>query len=425
MITAEQNRLLTEIGPESRMGALMRRYWHPIAGREEMANRWTLRVRVLGEDLVLFKDRTGKLGLIGESCPHRRASFANGIPTEHGIRCSYHGWMINHEGVCIDQPFETGQTALKGKKAVAAYPVKELGGLLFAYFGPLPAPELPEYDPFTMSNGIRAVGKTVIPCNWLQCMENSADPVHTEWLHGAMVEFLRENEGWKTAHTRKHERIAFDETNYGFVKRRLYVGQSEDAQDWTVGHPVVFPNMLMTGNKGGWQQRSMQIRVPIDNENTLHLWYSVYVPPVGTVVPAHLLEKIPVYDVKVKNEDGEYNFNFTDAQDIMAWVTQGRIADRTKECLGASDKGIALYRRILLRELERMESGKDPLGVIRDPAAKNIELPIERGKNMHADGFRKVTGRNAVAFSPIYEELVEVFANALPEGGDMIKSAAE
>jgi 5,5'-dehydrodivanillate O-demethylase len=130
--TAEQNRLLTQIGPGSRMGALLRRYWHPIAGREEIANRWTLPVRILGEDLVLFKDRTGKLGLIGERCPHRRASMVNGIPTEEGIRCPYHGWMMNHEGTCIDQPFETGRSALKGKKATPAYPIREFQGLIFA-----------------------------------------------------------------------------------------------------------------------------------------------------------------------------------------------------------------------------------------------------------------------------------------------------
>jgi 5,5'-dehydrodivanillate O-demethylase len=420
--TAEQNRLLTQIGPGSRMGALLRRYWHPVAGREEIANRWTLPVRVLGEDLVLFKDRNGKLGLIGERCPHRRASMVNGIPTEEGIRCPYHGWMMNHEGRCIDQPFETGRSALKGKKATVAYPIREFQGLIFAYLGPDPAPELPEFDAMTIPGAIRAIGKAIIPCNWLQCMENSADPVHTEWLHGALVEFTKEHEGRKTAMNRRHEAIAFDETSYGFVKRRKYVGQSEDAEDWTVGHPVIFPNMLCNGNNGGgWQNRAFQIRVPIDDENTLHFWYSVYCPPEGSAVPAHLLEKVPVYEVKYRHADGSWNLDVTDGQDIMAWVSQGTISDRTQETLGASDKGIVLYRRMLLRELERMERGEDPLGVIRDPAMTRVELTVEKGKQIYADGFQLVAARNAVSFSPIFEDLMKVFTDSLPDRGDKLQ----
>ena len=270
MLTADQNRLLTEIGPGSRMGALMRRYWHPVAGRDELSDKATLRVRILGEDLVLFKDKAGKYGLIGEACPHRRASMAMGIPTNEGLRCAYHGWLIDHGGHCIDQPFEGERHALRGKKAVPAYPVKELGGMLFAYLGPAPAPELPEYDFFTLPGAIRAIGKHVIPCNWLQCMENSADPVHTEWLHGALIEYVKEKQGLQTATNRSHVKIAFDEVPFGFFKRRLYKGQSEDAADWTTGHPVIFPNMLVTGNSGRWQQRSLQVRVPIDDENTMH-----------------------------------------------------------------------------------------------------------------------------------------------------------
>ncbi len=418
MLSAEENRLMTEIGPGSRMGDLLRRYWHPIAGRDDLKEIYTMRIRLFGEDLVLFKDRKGKFGLIGESCPHRRASMALGIPVDDGIRCSYHGWLINQDGVCTDQPFETERHALHGKKAVAAYPVKELGGLLFAYMGPLPAPELPEYDPFILPGAIRAIGKTVIPCNWLQCMENSADPVHTEWLHGALIEFVKEKEGAKTATNRKHDRIAFDEIPYGFVKRRLYEGQTEDAQDWTVGHPVIFPNMLCTGNNGGgWQQRTMQMRVPIDDENTLHLWYAVFVPPAEADVPKHLLENVPVYEPQLLNPDGSYNLKFVDGQDIAAWVTQGKIADRTLESLGASDKGVVFYRRMLKRELEKIERGEDPIGVIRDPADRRREIHVERGKNIHADGFRQVIARNAVSFSPIYQDLVKVFTSVLQDGG--------
>jgi 5,5'-dehydrodivanillate O-demethylase len=425
MLTPEQNKLLTDIEPGSRMGELLRRYWHPIAGRDDLKDRWTMPIRLFGEDLLLFRDRTGKLGLIGESCPHRRASLANGIPTSEGIRCPYHGWMFNQEGVCIDQPFETGKNALRGAKAVPAYPVEELGGMIFAYMGPLPAPQLPKLSPFFMQGAIRAVGKYVIPCNWLQCMENSADPVHTEWLHGALAEFVREADGRKTTAFRSHAKIDFVENEFGFVKRRLYVGQSEDAQDWTVGHPVIFPNMLCTGNNGaGWQQRSMQIRVPIDNENTLHLWYTVLVAPEGITTPQHLLDEVPVYEPKIKNADGTYNLDITDGQDIMAWVTQGKIADRSKEFLGASDKGIVMYRRMLRRELDKVELGEDPLGVQRSPDAPVFELQVERGKQIHGDGFRRLMTRNAFAFSPHFEEVVELFTQAIPNAGGPLEAVA-
>jgi 5,5'-dehydrodivanillate O-demethylase len=292
--------------------------------------------------------------------------------------------------------------------------------------GPLPAPELPEYDPFTMPGAIRAVGKWLIPCNWLQCMENSADPVHTEWLHGALTEFVHEKDDKrKSAMRRKHEKIDFSETPYGLVKRRLYAGQSEDSQDWTVGHPIMFPNMLLTGNSGQWQQRSVQIRVPVDDENTMHYWFSVYVPPQGAKIPQHLLDRVPVYEPTIRYPDGRWNLDVTDGQDIMVWVDQGKIADRTKETLGASDKGITFYRRMLLREMERAEQGHDPLGTIRDPKAVHVPLPVEQGKQIHADGFRTVTARNAVSFSPIYEELVSVFEQAMPDKMGAFKGLPE
>jgi 5,5'-dehydrodivanillate O-demethylase len=148
MLTQEENNLLTRIGPGTKMGELLRRYRHPVAAMSEIENRWTLKIRVFGVDLVLFKDRKGKLGLVEESCPHRRASLAYGIPQEDGIRCPYHCWKFDGEGICLDQPFETERNALIGKKAIAAYPLQELGGLVFAYFGPQPAPLLPNFGAF-------------------------------------------------------------------------------------------------------------------------------------------------------------------------------------------------------------------------------------------------------------------------------------
>ena len=159
MVTKEQNELMTRIGPGTRMGALLRRYWHPIAARDEMTDKWTKRVRILGEDLVLYKTRAGKYGLIEESCPHRRASFFHGIPTQDGIRCMYHGWEFDCTGTCVDMPFEKGRHGLAGKKIADAYPVEELGGMLFTYMGPAPAPQLPRFAEYTWANCVRSIGQ--------------------------------------------------------------------------------------------------------------------------------------------------------------------------------------------------------------------------------------------------------------------------
>ena len=250
--------------------------------------------------------------------------------------------MIDHRGYCLDQPFETERHALRGKKATNAYPVEELGGILFAYMGPSPPPLLPKFGAFVWNDAIRAVGVGVIPCNWLQCMENTADPVHTEWLHGALHEFLNENEGVKTRIHQKHSKFNFDEFELGRVKRRLYQGQSETSEDWTVGHPLVFPNVLLTGSDGGdWKGHNYQIRVPIGDVSTRQFWYHAYVPPKNTGVdPKYFSQTPPAYEPCLTKADNSYNLELIDAQDIMAWVTQGAIADRTKENLGVSDRGI-------------------------------------------------------------------------------------
>jgi 5,5'-dehydrodivanillate O-demethylase len=417
MLTSEENELLTRIGPGTRMGNLLRRYWQPVAGVAEMKDRWTMRVRLLGEDLVLFKDRTGKFGLIGEHCPHRGASLFYGIPTENGLRCPYHGWKFDGTGTCVEQPNEPENNALRGKALTPGYPVEELGGLLFAYLGPLPAPLVPRFSGFVWDRAIRAIGKAVVPCNWLQIMENSVDPVHTEWLHGALYEFVRESEGAKVAISRHHVKIAFDEFEYGIVKRRLLEGQSEDCEDWRVGHPLVFPNLLSVGSGGGlFKQNTFQIRVPIDDTNTMHWWYHAWVPADDVDAPPHLLEQTPpVYEPRFVDEKGEYKLDFIEAGDIMAWVTQGPIANRANEHLGASDRGVSLFRKMLRRELEKSERGEDPLGVIRDLARNTvIELPIERGKEMYSDGVKVFISRSAISFSPIVDDLIKLFSRPNP-----------
>jgi 5,5'-dehydrodivanillate O-demethylase len=413
MLTKEENELLTRVGRGTPMGDLLRRYWQPVCAAVEMEDCWTKRVRVFGEDLVLFKDRTGKLGLVAEQCPHRRASLAYGIPTECGIRCPYHGWMFDGTGACLDQPNEPEGSTFKEKIKTDGYPVQVLGGVVFAYMGPLPAPLITRLDGYVVEPAIRMVGRAVIPCNWLQIMENSVDPIHSEWLHGHFQEFVEEEQkGVRVRYqfSRHHKQIAFDEVPYGIIKRRLKEGQSEDCDDWRVGHPLIFPNILAVGSAdASWRTYEFQTRVPQDDENTLHIWYTAYVPPQNAQIPAHLVDRVHTFEVPAGGE-GAYELDMTDHQDIMAWATQGAITDRREEHLGAGDRGVTMYRRMLQRELKKIEAGEDPIGVIRDPEQDAVlDLPLERDKSHFSDGFESYFARRHWRYSPIARDLVALF----------------
>lgn len=376
MLSERQNETLTRVGPGTPMGALLRRYWHPIAPSSSVAVRGTRDVRILGEDLVLYRTESGSLGLIQEKCPHRGASFCYGIVEADGIRCPYHGWRFDFEGACVELPPEPKETKLLGRVRATAYPVEELGGLVFAYLGPSPAPELPRWDALVWDNALRDIGQATLPCNWLQIMENSVDPYHTEWLHGHHLSHVKEKQGGETKlrYKKPHAKVGFDVFEYGIIKRRMLEGGSEEDDDWKIGHPLLFPCALRVGEHG---RHRIQYRVPIDDTHTWHVWYSCYRFD-GVTMPPQLV--IPTYDVAWRDGNG-FIVDFVDGGDIMAWVTQGPIADRSTEILGSSDKGIALYRRLLFEQLDRIEAGEDPLGVIRDGSANGIiELPQEKNK---------------------------------------------
>ncbi len=414
MLTAEQNELLTRVGPGTPGGNLMRRYWQPIAAVSELESRWNMRIRLLGEDLVLFRDQQGRLGLITEQCPHRRASLAYGMPTNDGIRCPYHGWEFGHKGECLNQPNEPEKSSFKHKIKTPAYAVQEMGGMVWAYLGPAESqPLLPRIDGFVTEGAIRMLGRALLPVNWLQIMENSLDPIHTEWLHGHTYEFVKAQQGTSTkvAISARHEKIAFREFEHGITKHRLLAGHSEDSDDWRIGHPVVFPNILSVGN-GDETSRyyAFQIRVPVDDTHTMHLWYTAYMPPKGETVSQHLLDKVYVYDVPYRNKDGDFIIDNIDGQDMMVWITQGAIADRTLENLGASDNGIALYRRVLRREIKKVEEGLDPMFTFRDEATnRRIDLPNERKKHHNSDGARSWIMRTHAAYSPIAEDVIRMY----------------
>jgi len=180
---------------------------------------------------------------------------------------------------------------------------------------------------------------------------------------------------------------------------------------------VLFPNILAVGSGGGnlWKFHFYQIRVPMDDEHTMHYWYYALVPPPWATVPEKLLREIPAYDMPYTDERGEYLLDFIDGQDIMAWETQGAIADRRRETLGARDRGVTMWRRILRRELKKLEAGEDPMCVLRDPARNAIiELHVEKGKTAFKDGFASLLRRMPLRYAPIADDLLAVFAPRAP-----------
>src|SRR5581483_10447966 len=413
MLTEQENERMTRVGPGTPMGTLLRRYWHPIAASAQLKEHGTRPVRLLGEDLVLYRDRQGKLGLVGDRCPHRRAGMVFGIPEQDGLRCAYHGWLFDATGRCLDQPYEQTEdpgSTFRDRVTITAYPVQEKAGMIFAYLGPQPAPLIPNWDLFVWDNVMRDIGTAIIPCNWLQIMENSLDPVHVEWLHTYFSHYVLQRLGRPDLNrydanlgktTWKHTKIGFDVFEYGIIKRRLLEGMTEDDDGWSVGHPVVFPNILRTGN-------AFQIRVPIDDTHTLYWWYSAHPPRPGLEIRPQ--DTIPLYEVPVPglDENGTPEWQYLDnnsGQDAAMWYTQGDVADRGEEHLGLSDKGVAMYRKLLELNLLKVEKGEDPMNIFRDPATNVChELHTEQVLFNRGDPNQISRAGQASKYSPVLKE---------------------
>jgi 5,5'-dehydrodivanillate O-demethylase len=409
MLSAKENERLTQVGPGTPMGELLRRYWHPIVGGVEMDREPTKAVRLLGEDLVLYRDRSGVLGLVGQACAHRRVNLLYGIPEQKGLRCPYHGWLYDETGRCLEQPAEAPDSTFKERIRIPAYPVQELGGLIFAYLGPQPAPLLPRWDLLVWDHAIKDVGVTVVPCNWLQAMENSLDPVHTEWLHGRFFKQVLERMGQAERYLRppgKHLKIGFDVFDHGIIKRRVLEGETEEDDDWKVGHPVVFPNILRVGGMGNY---GFQWRTPMDDTHTLHVMYTCHLP-LEPGVQAPKQERVPVFPLPLRDASGKYVLDMAIGQDFLAWIEQGEIADRSVEKLGESDKGIILLRRLLREQLAKVAEGVDPMNVFRDAAA-NVCINLPQEENKYNMGRRFTAGnlRNVpTRYSPLIGQITEM-----------------
>lgn len=368
MLTKEENEMLTSVGKGTPGGELLRRYWMPIAAAGELTEAKPIKTaRILGENLVVYRDKTGRYGVVGEQCPHRKASLAFGRVDDEGIRCPYHGWKFDCTGKCIEQPAEPESGGFKDKIKHVAYPAERLGGLIWTYMGPLPAPLLPRWDVLTWENGIRRVQKhEVYNCNWLQPMENSVDPSHLYWLHGETAHLV----GLVDKYEEEHSFIPFE---YGIIKQRRTPSRKPEDGMQLDQHPLVFPitlrHVFRALKTTGLLMHNVQIRVPVDDAHTQV--FVVYFSPTDTdKSPAD--GDTPWEYFPIRDENGEYRLNEVLVQDAMAWETQGAPTDRSQEHLGVGDEGIILLRKILREQIELVRKGGEPLGVVRDPKKNQI-----------------------------------------------------
>jgi 5,5'-dehydrodivanillate O-demethylase len=342
MLTKEENEMLTRVGPGTPAGELLRRYWMPVGVAQELTpENPTQLVRILGEVLVLFRDKSGRVGLLADRCSHRGASLCYGRVEERGIACAYHGWLYDTQGNCLETPPEPAESKFPLTVKQKAYPVQKFVGLYWTYMGPQPAPLLPKYDVWVRQDGRRKIIiQPQLDCNWLQAMENSVDPAHLMILH------------------QNTEKFDFYEVPYGIMKRRTYKNGMLDE------HPLIFPNILRQGN-------ATQIRVPIDDTHT-KIYFIRFFPSEDGKVVEQQDEPAAEYVKPYKNPPDaihpftRFRMDEVQAQDHMAWETQGPIADRTSERLSTSDRGVVMLREILKREIERVQQGLDPKGIIRD-----------------------------------------------------------
>jgi 5,5'-dehydrodivanillate O-demethylase len=370
MLTKEENERLTQVGPGTPAGELLRRYWQPISiARELNADNPTKFVRVMGEDLVLFRDKSGRVGLIADHCAHRSASLLYGRVEERGIACAYHGWLYDTEGHCLETPAEPADSKFHLTVRLTAYPVQEFLSLIWAYMGPLPAPVIPKYDAWFME-GERRITVRPLDCNWLQAMENSVDPAHLQILHqGSGTNARVRLDNTTRGLTDVVDHFEFDVLPYGIMKRRVYRNGLIDE------HPLIFPNIL--------RHQGTQIRVPVDDTHTMHFSISYRAPKAGQRLQAD--DEIPAdygrphkIPADALYPYAHYTMADVGAQDYMAWETQGAIPDRTIERLATSDRGVVMFREMLRDEIDRMSQGHDPRCVVRDPDHAMIDTQLTR-----------------------------------------------
>lgn len=392
MISQELNDSLTLVGPGSDAGEVLRRYWQPAALSDElMTGRPVVPVRLMGEDLVLFRDSSGALGLIGRHCPHRGADMCYGRLEDNGLRCPFHGWHFDRNGQCVEQPGEPKGSRMHEQIKSPSYPVVERNGIVWAYMGPGEPPAFPNFDCFRAPDTHVFAFKGLWDCNWLQAMEVGIDPAHASFLHrflqdedpadsygkqfrdGVKVDAAKADIPMtKLLRDFPRPEINVDETDYGL--RLTALRHLGDGVTHVRVTNQIFPEAICIP-----MSREMTItqwHVPINDHQCY--WYSMFTsfgaPVNKTLMREQRLKehRLPDY-APLKNAANNYGYDpeeqaketYTgmgldiNVHDQWAVESMGSIQDRTQEHLGKTDVGIIRYRRMLRNAIAAVKEGRE------------------------------------------------------------------
>ena len=358
---------LVEVGRGSPMGELLRRYWHPV-GLAADANGTPRKIRALGEDLILFRDGVGKAGLVHARCCHRGTTLYYGKVEERGIRCCYHGWLFDTQGRVLEQPCEPDGGAFRDKLRQPWYPLAERYGLIFAYMGPAAKkPVLPRYECLEVmdegefveadDSSLGGGGPPIIPCNWLQHYENVVDPFHVPVLHAAFsgAQFTS-------------AMAAMPQVSFAMSPRGVTVRSTRKLGDGKTFYRITeaaIPTLRVVPNPRVAQfarVESIGWVLPIDDTH-----YRIYTAGRTREKGAILARGAATGRKRWRDMTPAERRDFPG--DWEAQTGQGAITVHSEEHLATSDKGIAMLRRALKRQVDAVAEGKDPMGVGFDPAA--------------------------------------------------------
>lgn len=400
MLTKEENDLLCRVENGAPMGGLMRRHWVPICLSEEIpeADGTPVKARILGEDLVVFRNSDGEVGVLDEYCPHRRASLVFGRNEENGLRCLYHGWKMDVSGNVVEMSSEPAESGMLDKVKHTAYPAKEWAGMVWAYMGPketMPEFEPPQWAPNSETRV--SIAKVILPVNWAQILEGAIDSAHSSSLHSsdmvpARVHGAEANDkNWLRPSTDKAPRMQVQRDEYGFryaaIRRPIFNAQTHDyvrttvfVAPWTV---LIPPNNLYN---------VANVNVPVDDTNTCFYfigWGQPATTPetqtwrkfLGQTVGIDLDENykpLRNYDNRFwQDRQAMKNGNFTGIkgipnQDMAMWLTMGPIADRSQDRLGASDLAIVEFRKQMVQAAADFSKGNAAIGTGNKSIPKSI-----------------------------------------------------
>ena len=402
MLTAEQNQLLCRVEGDAAMGQIMRRHWLPVCTAEEVSERdgAPARARLLGEDLVVFRDSHGRLGVLDEHCAHRGASLVFGRNEDCGLRCLYHGWKFDVEGNVIDMPSEPPGAAARLQKKQKSYPAREGGGFIWVWMGP--PEELREFEPPawapTPETRISIV-KMHAACNWAQVLEGSIDSAHSSSLHStnmpaAEVEGARATDkAWLRPSDDKAPRLQFEPTSYGFryaAIRKPIRNPENDQYIRTTLYIAPFTVLIPPND----QYRLAQMLIPVDDVNTMFYWVAWHPDPakgiaqdewrafcaatVGVDLEADFRKKRNLENGYLQDREAMKRGDWTGihgipTQDMAMWESMGAIVDRTRDSPGTSDLAVAQFRRMMVAAAQKFQEGGPAIGTA-EPRIPHVKL---------------------------------------------------